>query len=536
MQVKLLDFFGLSMQIFGRKISLCPDSSTSACSSSSTSVSRYLIVLLVIIFFRGISLEYGDLIDPTETRYATIAQNMLISGDWITPRLPTETGLELYFSKPPLHFWLTTLAYKLFGIDEWTSRLPSFLGLLLILASVQLYANKFLNREIGYLAGIICVTSPLMFFLAGSSTIDVTFAGFTTAAVVAFALAVSQAENKQNFIIPGLAVFVFAALGFLTKGPAALILIGLPVFALCGFDRSLKSLTSLPWVRGSLLFLAISIPWFYLVEEANPGSVWYFFAHENFMRFAVKNYGGLYGAAHIRPYGSIWWMLALAIFPWSLYLLQDLYRKTQNYKKFKFSEVNRWHFFMLTWGLSPIFFFTIARSVLPAYTIPAIPGLSLYLACLLSPITVTLGSQASAVDKKTGFFERFLKIPYPCPAKLGAGLAALMIIGFFFAVPFIEVNRSASEILEVIANKTKHKRPIVGTLSTRNYSPYWTSGAFQEELSKPLDVVYTTEEEVQSGKYPNLVVKGDELEKLESQQNYIKVASRGKWHWYRRTR
>ncbi len=492
-------------------------------------------VLLAVICIRAATLEVGDLIDPTETRYATIAENMLFSGDWITPRLQTESGLAPYLSKPPLHFWLTALSYKLFGIDEWTSRLPSFMALLLIVASILVFSRRFLSKEVGYNAAIICITSPLMFFLGGSSTVDVTFAAYITAALTAFAVTADKKEKQESTLLSGLLLFCFSAFALLTKGPAGPVLIGIPILFLCLWDRSLNSLRALPWTVGIIAFLSISLPWFYLVEQQTPGSVWYFLFHENFLRFLVEDYGGRHGAAHIRPYGSIWWMFALAMLPWSLFVLKEILSLLGITGASRRPALDRWSFFTLAAGLSPLLVFTVARSILPAYILPAVPGLALFLAF----------RQQGAIAEQSATTENFQKqemaslwqrMRYPSTAMIGIALTTIMFSGLLLSAPAIGAYKSASQLLALIADRTKKDNPVVGVIATNNYSPFWTSGAHQKELSNPVKVVYASISDVKNSKLRNLIVRenhGSDFVAIHGKQ-YEKVISKGKWSWYRR--
>src|SRR5512140_1782763 len=55
-----------------------------------------------------------------EAMYALIPKEMLASGSWMTPTL---NGVP-YLDKPHLLYWLNLMAYKLFGVSDWTARLP----------------------------------------------------------------------------------------------------------------------------------------------------------------------------------------------------------------------------------------------------------------------------------------------------------------------------------------------------------------------------------------------------------------------------
>ena len=75
--------------------------------------------LLAVAWFATVPLR--PMLDPDEGRYAEIPRDMLVSGDWITPRFD---GLK-YFEKPPLQYWATAAVYSVAGVNEWSSRLWS---------------------------------------------------------------------------------------------------------------------------------------------------------------------------------------------------------------------------------------------------------------------------------------------------------------------------------------------------------------------------------------------------------------------------
>ena len=86
-----------------------------------------LVVLTLCLGLRLITLNYPDLIDPTESRYAYVAQEMFLTGDWIVPKLPKADGIEPYLGKPPLHFWLTAIGFSVFkyaSVGSAATKLP----------------------------------------------------------------------------------------------------------------------------------------------------------------------------------------------------------------------------------------------------------------------------------------------------------------------------------------------------------------------------------------------------------------------------
>src|SRR5258708_13065966 len=78
-------------------------------------------LLAAIIYLPG--LGRPALWEPDEGRYAEIAREMVVSGDYVTPR----DDFELYFEKPPLVYWTNAASIKLFGVNEFAVRLPAAL-------------------------------------------------------------------------------------------------------------------------------------------------------------------------------------------------------------------------------------------------------------------------------------------------------------------------------------------------------------------------------------------------------------------------
>src|SRR5947208_13340062 len=75
-----------------------------------------LIVLPALVLYPCLNFR---LLEPDEGRYAEIAREMFVRGDWVVPHLQGEP----YLDKPPLLYWLVVLTYKLFGVHAWAARL-----------------------------------------------------------------------------------------------------------------------------------------------------------------------------------------------------------------------------------------------------------------------------------------------------------------------------------------------------------------------------------------------------------------------------
>jgi 4-amino-4-deoxy-L-arabinose transferase-like glycosyltransferase len=92
------------------------------------------VIVAAIVFFWG--LGSMDLLSLNEGRRALAIQEMVSSGNWLLPHL----NGELYLTKPPLLYWLSSSLGFIWGVNEWTLRLPSALAAIAVLIMVYRYA------------------------------------------------------------------------------------------------------------------------------------------------------------------------------------------------------------------------------------------------------------------------------------------------------------------------------------------------------------------------------------------------------------
>src|ERR1700674_726920 len=89
--------------------------------SAHTSRLYTLIVLAVAAaIFLGCIISPPSLMDDVDAVQAQIARNMLDSGDWVTARLDGVAYLE----KSPLKYWTMAVSFAIFGMHDWSARLP----------------------------------------------------------------------------------------------------------------------------------------------------------------------------------------------------------------------------------------------------------------------------------------------------------------------------------------------------------------------------------------------------------------------------
>jgi len=183
-----------------------------------------LAVLSYALFFYGLG-SIG-LVGPDEPRYAAIAREMLMTGDYITPRL---YGMP-WFEKPPLMYWLAALGYKLFGIGEAGARFPSALSATVCVFLIYWCGRKLWDRAVGLLAALVVATSIGSFAFARAASMDMLLTTCLTAALVFFLFAYNDASPRRRMW--WCVFYASLGLGILAKGPIALVL---PALSLVGF-------------------------------------------------------------------------------------------------------------------------------------------------------------------------------------------------------------------------------------------------------------------------------------------------------------
>jgi len=321
------------------------------------------ILLLVIIY--GLlwfgTLNYRHLIPSDEGRYAEIAREMLVTGDWITPRY---NGYK-YFEKPPLQAWATATTFQLFGVGDWQARLWTALTGFLTILFIGFTGARIYNARAGWLAALVLASSPIWIISGHFNSLDMGLSSFLVAALCSLLLAqTSPTKNScRNWMY---LCWILMALATLSKGVigAAIPAMVFIAYSISTWDR--KIWTRLHIFSGTILFLVITAPWFVLVAQRNPEFLEFFFIHEHLQRFTED--------AHSRT-GPIYYfvpLLLIGILPWVLQIPGAIAQAWSERRR-EFSA----GWLLVCWFIVIFAFFSVSRSKLPGYIIPVFPALAL---------------------------------------------------------------------------------------------------------------------------------------------------------------
>ena len=273
----------------------------------------FWIVLATMAVIRLALMATVPVFEPSEARYAAISANMARSGDFVVPHFTHNLEYQSFDGKPPLVFQAGGLFCEVFGVNEFAVRLFPFLSALLLLFILYHAVCKFSDSDAGRLAVLVCLSCTAFYAAAGIAMTDMTLTCCVAGALLLYRCFLDGFAWRY-----AMGVMALTGAGMIVKGPVALVMFGLPVLVDAIVNRRWKGIFNWKWLATAPVFFLIAVPWFVLVEQRNPGAVWYFFYNENFMRFISHDYGDKYGAGREAFRGvSILWAL-VATLPWVL--------------------------------------------------------------------------------------------------------------------------------------------------------------------------------------------------------------------------
>ncbi len=356
-----------------------------------------LLLFAAVIVFYLYGLGHLPLVGPDEPRYAQVAREMFERGDMVTPTL----GGHTWFEKPALLYWMMMAGYKLFGVSEWAARLgPALCGLLTVFLiywvgrRIEGTGEQESENGPGPWGAVALASSAGLIVFSRAASFDVVVTATTALALSCFFVAELETSRKRRLWL--LAAFHAAVgLSLLAKG-----LVGVVVpFGVVGLYYLLRR----EWPRRDfLLSLLWGVPLSILIAGLWYGPViarhgWTFvdefFIQHHFARFVSNQYRHPQGFYFYLPI-----MLALAL-PWTACLIAEL-AQARRWKWREPSAESRARVFALAWLAMPVLFFSVSRSKLPGYVLPALPGALLLAGFWLSRFV--RGEGGNAAMRATG--------------------------------------------------------------------------------------------------------------------------------------
>lgn len=263
-----------------------------------------MIVLLLVLW--SVNLGQVPLLDWDEANFAEISREMLMTGEWSYVRV----GFEPFWEKPPLFFWLQALSFKCFGINEWAARFPNiivaFFTFLLLLSVGEKRSPVFSRAWV-----MMFALSFLPQFYFKTGLIDPLFNLLTFSALLLWL----QHEQTKEYRALGVAILLLAC-AILTKGPTALLILGLCVVVKWVFDGKKSWSWRKPLSLAALTLISL-VP--YVIWMGHQGSLNQNQVAQDFMSYLIRLLATADAGHRGFPLYHVI-VLALGCLPASLYL------------------------------------------------------------------------------------------------------------------------------------------------------------------------------------------------------------------------
>jgi 4-amino-4-deoxy-L-arabinose transferase-like glycosyltransferase len=325
-----------------------------------------LLAVLLLVFEPG----KVPLFEPDEGRYAEIPREMLVTRDFLTPRL---NGV-LYFEKPPLYYWSVAASMAILGPTEMAVRLPGKLAAVAMVLLAVAFARRRWGTRTGLLAGLILATSILLVALARIALIDPMLSLALAGATFSFvSFAEADAAGEARRARRSLYSFCAAcAAAILLKGLVGVVLPGGAIVfwtLLTGRWRTLQRVFA---TGPLLLFFVLAVPWHVAMALRHPDFLQFYFVHEHFQRFATTEHRRTGSAVYFIP------VLVAGFLPWTAFF--GRFREswpgfTRGAWRARSTEAFLW-----IWAVLVFAFFSASQSKLIPYVLPIWPALSVLLA------------------------------------------------------------------------------------------------------------------------------------------------------------
>ena len=332
-----------------------------------------LVFFCCLVVFQNLGAAH--LFEPDEGRNAERARELLLLDNWAIPHENFLPALD----KPIFFYWLIASAYKLFGISEWSARLPSALA---ALGCVFLVYRFVRDRWGGWQArwSVLILLTNIVFFLYSRIVIfDLTLTFFTTLALIEFYQALEtddQGSRRRHVILMAIAL----GLATLVKGPIGAALPAMIIFFHVLLLRGWSFLSLRVLLTAAIVFCAVVVPWAWWTETRHAGYLRYFIWEENFLRFFTPHF------QRTEPWYYFLVVIACGFFPWSFFLpfvLKDQWKK----------PLAKIDIFLILWIAVPLLVFSASKSKLPHYILPIFPALSILTAQIIKAISEDMASK-----------------------------------------------------------------------------------------------------------------------------------------------
>lgn len=302
---------------------------------------------------------------PDEGRYSEVAREMFV-GDWLTPTL---AGLP-FFHKPPLTYWVDGVAMQFVGVNHFAARMAPALGAWVMGASLWFALRRWHGVRTAGVGLTLLATATGFFVGAQYANHDMLVAGMLAAATFALARSAERGPPELRWLVLG---WVGCGLAVLSKGLIGVVLPAITIGPWLLAQGRWRDVLRLLHPLALAAFAVVALPWHLWMEHRYPGFFDYYVIGQHFRRYASTGFN------NPQPWYFYVVVLPVLLLPWSLWLVALVRRARPSHwwaARGGTTALLAW------WMLAVLVFFSLPRSKLVGYILPALAPL----AALLAPV------------------------------------------------------------------------------------------------------------------------------------------------------
>ena len=331
-----------------------------------------IVIFWALIYLPG--LVSPPMMDDADSEHAVIAREMLQTRDFVTMHV---NGIR-YLDKAPLPYWIMSGSYALFGVSEFSARLPFTLFALLTFSAVFALGRDIAGEQAGFYSALVLATAIGPYIYTRFVIPDIMVCFWLTVTVHLFlrTLQVAQPSRLLCWFIA-----IASACDVLTKGLVGMVFpVGI-IGAYLLITGNLRHLLRLRLISTTLVFLTVAAPWHVLATLRNPaagqakGFFWFYFINEQIYRYLNLRVPHDYDKV---PLLVFWGLILVWLFPWTFFVVSGLKQVPLRPSAWRsrLEAEDRATLLLAVWALVILVFFSFSTRQ-EYYVLPALPALAI---------------------------------------------------------------------------------------------------------------------------------------------------------------
>lgn len=335
-----------------------------------------LYALLSLVYLSGL---FIPLMEHDSAAHATMAMRMYLENDFIH----LFKGVQEYLDKPHMHFWLSALSFKIFGLTPWAYRIPALVFTIIGAYSCYHLAKEFYGPKAGHISSLIFLSTQAIILSNHDVRTDAVLTGSSIYAIWQLVKYINN-EKLLNAILGSVGL----GIAFSTKGQLAILIIGSALFCYVLYSRKWKAVWSWKFLVGIFTFLIASTPMLYayymqfdihpdkLVNgQKNVSGIKFIFWDQSFNRLTGEGFNSN-NTDHFFFFHTLLW----AFLPWAFIAYIAIFDRSKQLIKIRFKYQKGIEFLTLGGFWLVMIIINMSKSKLPHYMNSLLPVLSVLLA------------------------------------------------------------------------------------------------------------------------------------------------------------